>query len=140
MYDRRNCHRRMELPLVMYCEFTIQKETGRWLCVRCDRLTKYIHRTPPKRRCHNADFPLHREVSCSFHTLVIRLTPHGVDRLQQCRTSGCNMIRRIEGTSRCVGMRGSKCEWIGNWVACLNGETPFPNGEPNCPFWNEKLD
>ncbi len=77
---------------------------------------------------------------CPLSTVVAHLTPHGLSRLQRCRAARCGLMLPVEDRIACVGMGGGKCGWAAKWVACLNGETAFPNGEPSCPHWKGNAD
>jgi hypothetical protein len=116
------------------CHFTTQDDTGRWICSKCGRSSGRPRNTPPVRMCLMA---IHHQSACSMHEIVAVLTPYGVDRLQKCREADCGLMHDVNGTIRCVGMGGGKCTWIGKWAKCLNGETPFPNGENECPHWEQ---
>lgn len=70
---------------------------------------------------------------CSFAPVVVRLTPSGIDRLQQCRDSHCKLMLPVEGSIRCVGMPGSKCQWIAEWAKRLN------DAEWTCLHWNPRV-
>ena len=114
----------------------LRTESG-WECPSCGNIVRG-YGVPLKCQC-NIALAMGMRI-CSIEppcpmSVVVRLTRHGVNRLQRCRASNCGLMHIVDGTMRCVGMRGSKCQWISNWAACLNGETPFPNGEPDCPHW-----
>jgi hypothetical protein len=130
---RRNRRRGVYNP-VMLCQFEERLTDGRWICSRCRKPTIISMQSPPKRRCGAFGAVVHAE-RCRFADVVNRLTVGGVSRLQLCRSSDCRLMLPVDGQIRCTGMPGRKCQWIGEWVARLNGEKEFSTGGNACPFW-----
>ena len=58
---------------------------------------------------------------CPLAAVVSRITPHGIDRLQLCRESGCGKMVTENGVTRCFRL-GTKCDSVNVWSAYLNGE------------------
>ncbi len=76
--------------------------------------------------------------ACPMGMVLTRLTPAGVDRLGRCRAAGCGLMHKVDGHTTCVALGGKKCGWLARWAACLNEETPFPNGAEDCPHWKRE--
>ena len=56
---------------------------------------------------------------CPMAAVVVRLTPHGIDRLQRCGAANCG---KIDGNpARCERL-GKACDGVRAWAAYLNGE------------------
>jgi hypothetical protein len=110
----------------MLCRF--ESFGDRWRCTTCHRVV----RMPCKAHCR---LLVVKSCSCSLAEVVSQLTPAGITRLQLCRSSDCRLMLSVDGQIRCTGMPGRKCQWIGEWVARLNGEKEFSTGGNACPFW-----
>ena len=113
---------------MMLCKFKFDLREKKWRCTVCGRVVK----VECKAHCRVS---IVRDPMCPLHTIVSRLAPAGVDRLQLCRAAGCGLMHVVDGHTACVGMGGGKCTWVTKWSACLNGETAFPTGAPDCPHW-----
>lgn len=134
MRSRRNGHnimgRVMSDRVGVLCQFV--NDGGRWVCQWCKRPTRSSR--PPVRQCRVMVASV-VGAQCSLAPAVSRLTPTGVDRLRRCRAASCGLMLQVEGSTRCVGMPGSKCQWLGEWVARLNSDAEFGCGGNECPHW-----
>jgi hypothetical protein len=94
----------------------IATESG-YVCTQCKRPSTRLG----KRNCTRWRWTISGE-PCRFTPILSRLTPAGVDNLQRCREAECKMMLPVEGSMRCVGMPGSRCQWIAAWAERLNDE------------------
>lgn len=97
-----------------------------YVCTVCRKPARVMYR----RRCRLA---IVATALCPMNAIVSRLTSAGVARLQRCREAHCGMMLPVEGSIRCVGMPGSKCQWIAAWADRLNGEWVCPHWLPVVP-------
>jgi hypothetical protein len=102
---------------------------GRWVCQQCGTVLAQIAAPTNCRECQSEAISRPYEPLDPEAVILSRLTPTGVDRLQRCRAAECRLMLEVEGSMRCVGMPGSKCQWIAAWAKRLNDVAWV------CPHW-----
>lgn len=118
------------------------QDAFQFVCVNCGAIVRSTRHVDDCPRCgaigrRNVLEILGKESSCSFISIVQRLSNIGIAGLDRCRQSDCGLmhILELDGPMGCVGMGGKKCGWIDLWAKRLNRKMEFATGGYECPHW-----
>ena len=115
----------------MLCKFSRSTDSADWTCSDCGATARASLSEPPRAWCGASEGP----PPVVDVTIDGMLSPTGRRNIERCRAADCGLMLEVEGLVRCVGMPGSKCQWLTTWASCLNGEREFPSGGSDCPHW-----